>query len=31
MAHSWFAIVVDGNELRPVYHFKLKQVKYEDA
>ena len=29
-AHSWFATVVDGNELGPVYSFQLKQLKYED-
>ena len=28
--HSWFATVVDGNELGPVYPFQLKQLKYED-
>ena len=28
--HSWFATVVDGNELCPVYPFQLKQLKYED-
>ena len=28
--HSWFATVVDGNELGPVYPFQLKQLEYED-
>ena len=28
--HSWFAAVVDGNELGPVYPFQLNQLKYED-
>ena len=30
LAHSWFATVVDGHELGPVYHFQLKQLKYVD-
>ena len=29
-AHSWFATVVDGNELGPVYPFQLNKLKYED-
>ena len=29
-SHSWFATVVDGNELGPVYPFQLKQLEYED-
>ena len=28
--HSWFATVVEGNELGPIYLFQLKQLKYED-
>ena len=28
--HSWFAIVVGGNELGPVYSFQPKQLKYEE-
>ena len=30
LAHSWFATVVDGNELGPVYPFQLNKLKYED-
>ena len=30
LGHSWFATVVDGNKLGPVYPFQLKQLKYED-
>ena len=30
LGHSWFATVVDGNELGPVYPFQLKQLEYED-
>ena len=30
LAHSWFATLVDSNELGPVYPFQLKQLKYED-
>ena len=30
IAHSWFATVVDDNELGPVYPFQLKQLEYED-
>ena len=29
-AHSWFATVVGGNELGPVYPFQLNKLKYED-
>ena len=29
-AHSWFATIVDGNELGQVYSFQLKQLKSED-
>ena len=29
-AHSWFATVVDGNELGPVYPFQLNKLKYKD-
>ena len=29
-AHSWFATVVDGNELGSVYPFQRKKLKYED-
>ena len=28
--HSWFATVVDSNELGQAYPFQLKQLKYED-
>ena len=28
--HSWFASVIDGNELGPLYPFQLKQLKYVD-
>ena len=28
--HSWFATVVDGNELGPVYPFQLNKLEYED-
>ena len=28
--YSWFATVVDSNELGPVYPFQLKQLKYKD-
>ena len=31
MAHSWFANVVDGNELGPFYPFQLKQLRYEEG
>ena len=27
--HSWFATVVGGNELGPVYPFQLNNLKYE--
>ena len=30
LAHSWFATVVDGNELGPVFPFQSKQLEYED-
>ena len=26
-SHRWFATVLDGNELDPVYPFQLKQLK----
>ena len=29
-SHSWYATVVNGNELAPVYPFQHKQLKYED-
>ena len=30
LANSWITTIVGSNELGTIYHFHLKQLKYED-